>query len=167
MCPLNCDRKTCSSQRFAKASFRPIHLISKDFPQLGLWFRQSGVTLSLVSEINTNYGHHLDMQVQLRILFGPVLIKPGQHVLCKDAQIVAFRDAAKGRKPFSRQDGSFKGLVNILWLFSFTTTTSGLQEQTRQKAYIRSNPNSFRIRIGLKYLKMRFCLFISFFFFFY
>lgn len=39
-----------------------------------------------------------------------------------------FRDVAKGRKLFPRQNVLFKGLVNVLWLFHFTTTRSGLQE---------------------------------------
>lgn len=52
------------------------------------------------------------------------------------------RDAAQGRKLLPRQDGSFKGLVNILWLFSFTTTRSRLQEiipKLGQKIYTRNN----------------------------
>lgn len=36
--------------------------------------------------------------------------------------------AAIGRRLFPRQDGLFKGLVNVLWLFNFTTTRSELQE---------------------------------------
>ena len=41
---------------------------------------------------------------------------------------LCFRALAQGRKLFPRQDALFKGLVNVLWLFNFTTIRSGLQE---------------------------------------
>lgn len=131
--------RTCSSQRLAKACSRPMHLIWMISHNYDCWLNKKELYCPWLLQININCGCPQDLQVQLRVVH-PVP-KWGQRILSKDAWSM-LRDAAQGRKLLPRQDGSFKGLVNILWLFSFTTTRSGLQEiipKLGQKIYTRNN----------------------------
>lgn len=109
-------------------------------PLLGLWLNKMESFCPLFLKTNEI------CFIAAEILVHSVATCVQSGTFCMSIHHLCFRGAAKGRRLFPRQDGLFKGLVNVLWLFNFTTTTSELQEiisKPGQKIQSRRNPDRF------------------------